>query len=82
VALHLRGSVREHYLGWLKTVRPDLDATTRERFRGGAYQTQGERDRIAELVRATATRCGVTGRSTYTKVTPVQITPAAQLSML
>jgi hypothetical protein len=63
-------------------VRPDLHAPTRERFRGGAYQAQGERDRIAELVRATAIRCGVTGRSTYTKTTPVQITPTDQLSLL
>jgi DNA repair photolyase len=82
VALHLRGSVREHYLGWLKTVRPDLYASTRERFRSGAYQAQSERDRIAEVVRATAIRCGVTGRSTYAPATPVQITPAAQLSLL
>jgi DNA repair photolyase len=82
VALHLRGSVREHYLGWLQTVRPDLDAPTRERFRGGAYQAQSERDRISELVRATATRCGVTGRSTYTPAAPVQITPAAQQTLL
>jgi DNA repair photolyase len=82
VALHLRGSVREHYLGWLKTVRPDLSAQTRERFHDGAYQAQAERDRIAELVRTTAMHCGVTGRSTYTPVTPVQITPAAQLSLL
>jgi DNA repair photolyase len=82
VALHLRGSVREHYLGWLQTVRPDLYAPTKERFRGGAYQAQSERDRIAELVRATAMRCGVTGRSTYTKATAVQITPPDQLSLL
>jgi DNA repair photolyase len=82
VALHLRGSVREHYLGWLKTVRPNLYALTRERFRGGAYQAQEERDRIAEIVRATATRCGVTGRSTYAPATPVQIISADQLSLL
>ncbi len=82
VALHLRGSVREHFLGWLQTVRPDLYVRTRERFRGGAYQAQSERDRIAELVRATAMRCGVTGRSTYTKGTAVQITPPDQLSLL
>jgi hypothetical protein len=82
VALHLRGSVREHYLGWLQTVRPDLYAQTKERFRSGAYQSQEERDRISELVRTTATRCGVTGRSTYAPATPVQITPADQLSLL
>jgi DNA repair photolyase len=85
VALHLRGSVREHYLQWLKTARPDLSAQTRERFGDGAYQAQAERDRIADIVRAVSTRCGVTGRSTYAPVppaTPVQITPAAQLSLL
>jgi DNA repair photolyase len=82
VALHLRGSVREHYLEWVQAVRPDLYASTKDRFRRGAYQAQEERDRIAELVRATATRCGVTGRSTYTPATPVQITPADQLSLL
>jgi DNA repair photolyase len=85
VPLHLRGSVREHYLGWLRTVRPDLAAPTMARFRDGAYQAQAERDRIAEMVRATATRCGVTGRATYAPVpptVPVQITPASQLSLL
>jgi DNA repair photolyase len=82
VALHLRGSVREHYLEWLKTVRPDLYASTKERFRSGAYQAQSERDRIAEVVRATAIRCGVTGRSTYAPAASVQITPAAQLTLL
>jgi DNA repair photolyase len=82
VALHLRGSVREHYLGWLQTARPDLYAQTKERFRSGAYQPQSERDRISELVRATATRCGVTGRSSYAPATPVQITPTDQLSLL
>ena len=35
VALHLRGSVREHYLGWLDGVRPDLAPLHRERFRAG-----------------------------------------------
>ena len=85
VALHLRGSVREHYLEWIDRVRPDLSALHRERFRAGAYQRQGERDRIAEVVRATALRCGVTGRATYSpvaSVTPVEITPTEQLSLL
>ena len=63
VALHLRGSVREHYLGWLDGVRPDLAPLYRERFRRGAYQDQSERDRISEVVRGAARRLGVTGRS-------------------
>ena len=70
VALHLRGSVREHYLAWIDRVRPDLAALHRERFGAGAYQPQAERDRIAEVVRATSLRCGVTGRATYAPVTP------------
>jgi DNA repair photolyase len=82
VALHLRGSVREHYLEWLRTVRPDLHAQTKELFRGGAYQAQSERDRIGTVVRATAAACGVAGRPTYTPVTPVQIVPSTQLSLL
>jgi DNA repair photolyase len=82
VALHLRGSVREHYFTWLSQVRPDLLALHRERFRAGAYQEHGERDRIAEVVRTAALRRGVTGRATYTPVTPVQIGPSQQLSLL
>jgi DNA repair photolyase len=85
VALHLRGSVREHYFEWLATVRPDLVALHRTRFRAGAYQDQRERDRIADVVRAAALRGGVTGRATYTPVTAVtavQITPTQQLSLM
>ena len=82
VALHLRGGVRAHYFEWLSAVRPDLMALHRERFRAGAYQDHSERDRIAEVVRITALRQGVTGRATYTPVTPVKITPGQQLSLL
>ncbi len=86
VALHLRGRVREHYFEWLNQVRPDLLALYRERFQGGAYQAQTERDRIAEVVRATALRCGVTGRATYAPApaaaTPVKLTAGEQLSLL
>ena len=66
-----------------QTVRPDLSALTRERFRGGAYQAQSERDRIAELVRATAHALRGDGTLPPTPpATPVQITPATQLSLL
>jgi DNA repair photolyase len=65
VALHLRGSVRGHYLSWLSSVRPDLAALYRARFRRGAYQEQAERDRIDEVVRVAARRSGVTGRNAY-----------------
>ncbi len=82
VALHLRGPMRAHYLGWLKGVRPDLVALHEERFEGGAYQPQRERDRVAELVRSTARRCGVSGRDQYERAAPVTIAPNPQLSLL
>jgi DNA repair photolyase len=82
VALHLRGTVRAHYLDWLAGARPDLAGLYRERFSGGAYQDQGERDRIDAVVRAAARRCGVTGNDTYRRATPVKIAPSGQLSLL
>jgi DNA repair photolyase len=83
VALHLRSGVREHYLRWLDGVRPDLVALHRERFRIGAYQDQPERDRIADVVRVTARRLGVTGRPPYSRVSSVKAaTVGEQLSLL
>jgi DNA repair photolyase len=84
LALHLRGSVRAHYLTWLEGVRPDLSALHRARFRHGAYQEQSEQDRVAEIVRSEAQRCGVTGRAPYARRTPIEVAPAqtAQLRLL
>jgi DNA repair photolyase len=50
VALHLRRGVREHYLGWLHRVRPDLAALYAGRFGRGAYQPDGEQQRITRVV--------------------------------
>jgi DNA repair photolyase len=88
VALHLRGPMRAHYQTWLKGVRPDLASLYAERFKRGAYQPQGERDRVSELVRTAARRCGVTGRDDYERAAPVplsvpvDIAPSSQLSLL
>jgi DNA repair photolyase len=82
VALHLRGPMRAHYTTWLESTRPDLAVLCRERFKNGAYQSQNERDRVADLVRRMARRFGVTGRDTYQRAAPVQITPSPQLSLL
>jgi DNA repair photolyase len=65
VALHLRGSLRGHYLDWLGAARPDLVRLHRGRFRRGAYQEDDERQRVEGIVRAAARRCGVTGRDRY-----------------
>jgi DNA repair photolyase len=82
VALHLRGPMRTHYIDWLAGVRPDLIGLYRARFARGAYQEQARRDRIDEVVRVAARRCGVTGRSAYGRADPVSIRPSTQLSML
>jgi DNA repair photolyase len=82
LALHLRGPMRAHYADWLARTRPDLSALYAERFKGGAYQPQRERDRVADLVRRAALDCGVTGRDAYERTAPVQITPSTQLSLL
>jgi DNA repair photolyase len=82
VALHLRGTVREHYVNWLAGARPELVALHKARFRGNAYQAQVERDRVSEFVRAEAARCGVTGNDPYMRAEPVQIAPNRQLSLM
>jgi DNA repair photolyase len=50
VPLHLRGSVREHYLGWLAKAHPHLIPRHERLFSGGAYQPRSERTRVARLV--------------------------------
>jgi DNA repair photolyase len=91
VALHLRGSVRGHYLDWLRSERPDLLRLHHERFQRGAYQADDERQRIEGIVRAAARRCGVSGHNRYRGSPPARVEaqspgPAAeagqQLSML
>ena len=50
IPLHLRGSVREVFMGWLATHRPDLVESYEELYRRGAYLPAAERQRIANLV--------------------------------
>jgi len=50
VPLHLRGSVREHYFGWLARSHPELVARHERLFADGAYQPRAERERLASLV--------------------------------
>jgi DNA repair photolyase len=51
VALHLRGEVRQIFMDWLKTQRPDLVPRYEELYRRGAYAPQNERERLASMVR-------------------------------
>jgi DNA repair photolyase len=50
VALHLRPGVREHYLSWLATTRPDLLELYERRFRGRSYQPRADQARLSDLV--------------------------------
>jgi DNA repair photolyase len=51
VALHLRGDVRQVFMNWLRAQRPDLVARYEELYRHGAYASQGERERLSQMVR-------------------------------
>jgi DNA repair photolyase len=55
VALHLRPGVKEHYLGWLRTVRPELADATEARYRGASLpkaEQQALSDRVRAMVEA------------------------------
>jgi DNA repair photolyase len=51
VALHLRGEVRQVFMDWLSSARPDLVPRYKELYRRGAYAPQKERERLARMVR-------------------------------
>ena len=57
IALHLRGPLRDHYLGWLADARPELLADTRRRYRG-AYAPAPERDALSARVRELVAKHG------------------------
>ena len=71
VALHLRGEVRQIFMAWLRSQRPDLVDRYQELYRRGAYAPATERERLARLVRwrgspggfsSSASRFGQTAR--------------------
>jgi DNA repair photolyase len=51
VALHLRGEVRDVFMGWLCCRRPDLVERYEKLYRHGAYAPREERARLARMVR-------------------------------
>jgi DNA repair photolyase len=58
VALHLRGEVRQVFMDWLRTQRPDLVSRYEELYRRGAYMPQAERERLSRIVRRAGTPTG------------------------
>jgi DNA repair photolyase len=58
IALHLRKEVRQVFMSWLQTARPDLVERYRELYRRGAYAPAEERRRLAQMVRRRGGRPG------------------------
>jgi DNA repair photolyase len=54
IALHLRGEVREVFMGWLREARPELVGRYEALYRRGAYAPAAERERLAALARGSA----------------------------
>jgi DNA repair photolyase len=51
IALHLRGEVRQVFMDWLATKRPDLVERYEELYRGSAYAPRAEQQRLSSMVR-------------------------------
>jgi DNA repair photolyase len=51
VGLHLRGEVRDVFMGWLHAERPELTSRYEELYERRAYLPPAERQRLAALVR-------------------------------
>jgi DNA repair photolyase len=56
IALHLRGEVREIFMEWLRSYRPDLVEHYEQLYAGRAYAPRAEQERLHALVRGAATR--------------------------
>ncbi|HXD55416.1 MAG TPA: radical SAM protein [Solirubrobacteraceae bacterium] len=51
IALHLRGEVRDVFMGWMREQRPELVSRYEDLYRRGAYAPQPERERLARMIR-------------------------------
>jgi DNA repair photolyase len=51
IALHLRGEVRDVFMGWLRSQRPDLVERYEALYSKGSYAPREERERLAGMVR-------------------------------
>jgi DNA repair photolyase len=56
--LHLRGEVKDVFMDWLRTQRPDLVRRYESLYARGAYAPADERKRLAGLVRLPGTESG------------------------
>jgi DNA repair photolyase len=51
IGLHLRGEVRDVFMGWLRDARPDLVPRYEQLYARGAYAPKAERERLTGLLR-------------------------------
>jgi DNA repair photolyase len=51
ICLHLRGEVRDVFMDWLRSYRPDLVPRYESLYARGAYAPKTERERLSRLVR-------------------------------
>ena len=51
ICLHLRGEVRDVFMDWLRSYRPDLVPRYERLYARGAYAPKAERDRLSALTR-------------------------------
>jgi DNA repair photolyase len=51
IGLHLRGEVRDVFMGWLRDARPDLVERYEQLYARGAYAPKAERERLSALLR-------------------------------
>jgi DNA repair photolyase len=58
ITLHMRGEVRDVFMGWLRSQRPDLVERYEKLYARGAYAPNHERERHAKLVREARKRVG------------------------
>jgi DNA repair photolyase len=74
IALHLRGEVRQVFMEWLRSYRPDLVEHYEALYARGAYVSRGESDRIQRLLRSAKrdpdTRLGVRSMRGVIEQTP------------
>jgi DNA repair photolyase len=75
VALHLRGEVRQVFMDWLRTQRPDLVPRYEELYRRGANVPQAERERLSRMVRGAGTPAA------FRPVRPSPRAPASEASL-
>jgi DNA repair photolyase len=63
ICLHLRGEVRDVFMDWLRSYRPDLVPRYERLYARGAYAPKAERERISELARPKGRLAGAKGRT-------------------